>query len=303
MPLRQAQAYWLWTPKSRAWVNPKTAVKATAAQQFEFARSLYEAEEYEDAKREFKKLLRRFPKSKEAAESQFYLGLVEEKQGNLYEAFKEFQKLVDKYPFSERIAEVIAKEYDIAEAFMTGKAKRRALGMDLPVDNPAIEIFAKVVENSPFGPLAPKAHYQLGMVYKNLAQYYEAEDAFVKVVSSYPDSEWAAAAKFQIAACRALVSRGPAYDQGATREAREKFQEFLLTHPQTPLSQDAEKNIQTLGEKEAESKYTVARFYERQGDYQAAEIYYNAVIAALPQSPWAARSMERLNIIGQKRKK
>ncbi|MDD5347509.1 MAG: outer membrane protein assembly factor BamD, partial [Candidatus Omnitrophica bacterium] len=269
-------------------------------QQLEFAQSLFNAEEYEDAKREFKKVLKRFPKAKEAAESQYFLGLIEEKQGNHYEAFKEYQKVIDKYPFSERIAEIIEREYAIGEAYMTGKARRKALGLDLPVDNPAIEIFGKVVDNSQYGPLAAKAQYQLGMVYKNLDQYYEAEEAFTRVVTNYPDSEWAAAAKFQIAACRALLSKGPAYDQGATKEAREKFQEFLTANPEAKLSEEAEKSIQSLSEKEAESNYAIGRFYERQKDYKAATIYYNAVIDATPQSPWAARSLERLKIMEKK---
>ena len=87
---------------------------------------------------------------------------------------------------------------------MTGH-KRKALGVPLPVENPAIEIFSKVVENSTYGPLAPAAQYKLGLVLKWLLRYYEAEEAFNKVVSSYPDSEWAGAAKFKIASCRAAV--------------------------------------------------------------------------------------------------
>ncbi|MCX7927182.1 MAG: outer membrane protein assembly factor BamD [Candidatus Omnitrophica bacterium] len=295
--LQYLYAYWIWNPKSGQWVNPKLSVKQGPQKQFEFALSLYNAEEYVDAKREFKKLIRHFPKAKEAAESQYYLGLIEEKLGNLYEAFKEYQKVIDTYPFSERIGEVIERQYAIGEAFMLGKAKRKALGLELPVDNPALEIFAKVVENSPYGALAAKAQYQLGMVYKNLGQYYEAEEAFNKVINNYPDSEWAQSAKFQIAACRALASRGPAYDQGSTKEAREKFQEFILSSPQTPLVNEAENRLKELSEKEAESNYQIGRFYEKQRDYKAAEIYYNATIEVAPESPWAVRAMERLKIM------
>jgi len=249
----QAYAYWIWTPKTGKWVNPKSQVKPNPKEQFEAAKGLFDQKIYEDARREFKKLLKNYPKSLEASESQYYLALIEEAQGNLYEAYQAYQKVIDKYPFSERIQEIIELEYKIGEAFMSGE-KRKAMGISLPVENPSIEIFSKVVENSSYGPLAPKAQYKLGLVLKSLVRFYEAEEAFNKVISNYPDSEWAAAAKFQIAACRAALSKGAAYDQGASEEAKEKFEEFVREHPDVALSREAQNSINQLQEKEAERK-------------------------------------------------
>jgi len=296
-----AYSYWLWTPKTGKWVNPKTAVKPTPKDQFDFAKGLYDSKNYEEAKRELKKILSSYPKSAEAAESQFYLGLIEEQLGNLYEAYLAYQKVIDKYPFSERIAEIIEREYKIGEQFMEG-AKRKALGVNLPVDNPAIEIFSKVVENSPFGPLAPVAQYKLGLALKNLQRYFEAEEAFNKVVTNYPASEWAEASKFQIASTRASLSKSPEYDQGATKEAKEKFEEFLESHPEAELSSQARKNIEDLMGKESESNYKIALFYEKQKDYKAAEIYYNEIIDNQPESIWAAKAMERLKILENRKR-
>ena len=295
-----AHAYWIWTPKTGKWVNPKIGVKPTPKEQFDFAKSFYDAKKYEDAKREFVKLTRSYPKSLEASEAQYYLGLSEEAQGNLYEAFMAYQRVIDKYPFSERIQEINEREYKIGEDFMGG-VKRKTMGVPLPVENPAIEIFAKVVENSTYGPLAAKAQYKLGLVLKGLARYYEADEAFNKLLSSYPDSEWTGAAKFQIAACRAAVSRGPEYDQGAAGEAKQKFEEFVKEHPDAVLSREAEKSIGQLQEKEAESTYNIARFYEKQGQYLGAKIYYRDIIDRYPDSIWAAKALERTRIIEKKK--
>lgn len=287
-----ASAYWIWTPKTGKWVNPKRVVKPTPKDQLDFAKSLYEAKKYEEAKREFNKLLHSYPKSVEAAESQYYLALIQEDEGNLYEAYKAYQKVIDKYPFSERIQEIIEREYKIAEAFMSGKARRA-----LAVENPAIEIFGKVVENSSYGPLAAPAQYKLGLVLKGLLRYYEAEEAFSKVISNYPDSEWAEASKFQIASCRASLSRSPDYDQWATNEAKDKFEKFLKEHPDAALSREAEKNIEQLNQKEAESTYNIARFYEKQKAFDSARVYYNDTINNYPDTPWAVKALERLQIM------
>lgn len=300
LSLTPTYSYWIWTPKTKKWVNPKAMPKPTPKEQFEFATAFYNLKKYQDAEREFKKLLKAFPKSAEAAESQYYLGLIEEEQGNLYEAYLAYQKVIDKYPFSERIQEIIEKEFKIGEKFMGGE-KRKAMGVTLPVENPAIEIFSKVVDNSTYGPLAPAAQYKLGLVLKSLLRYYEAEDAFDKVISNYPNSDWAEAAKFQIAACRAAVSRSPDYDQWATMEAKQKFEEFVREHPDAVLSRDAEKKIEQLREKEAEASFNIGRFYEKQKAYEAAKIYYEDVINNYADSPQAAKSLERIQVLEKKR--
>jgi outer membrane protein assembly factor BamD len=296
-----AQAYWIWTPKTGKFVNPKTEVRSTPKEQLAFAMRLFDDKSYEDAKKEFKKLIKNYPKAVEAAEAQYYLGLIDETQGNLYEAFQAYQKVIDKYPFSERIGEINEREYKIGEEFMAG-SKRKAFGMALPVDHPSLEIFAKVVENSTYGPLAPKAQYKLGLVFKSLERYYEAEEAFNRVVTSYPDSEWSEPAKFQLAATRGAVSKSSAYDQGATREAKQKFEEFVIEHPDAILTQEAEKHIKVLSEKEAESSFNAGLFYEKQKAWGSARIYYEDVVNRYPDSSWAGKAAARLTVM-EKRKK
>jgi outer membrane protein assembly factor BamD len=292
----RAYPYWIWTPKNDKWVNPKYAVKPTPKEQYDFAMEFYNGKKFVEARREFKKLVKAYPKSAEAAESQYYLGRVEEALGNLYEAFLAYQKVIDKYPFSERIQEIIEREFAIGDKFMAGE-KRKALGVALPVENPAIEIYSKIVENSTYGPLAPKAEYKLGLVLKGLMRYYEAEEAFNKVITAYPESEWTEPAKFQVASCRAALSKGMEYDRGAAEEAKQKFEEFVKEHPDASLSEEAEKNIGVLREKEAESGFNIGRFYEKQGQLEAAKIYYNEVMTNFDTSSWAAKASERLEIV------
>ena len=302
LSLKPAYSYWIWTPKTGKWINPKNAPKPTPKEQFEYALTLFDAKDYEEARRQFIILLRSYPKSLEASEGQYYLGRILEEQGNLYEAYLAYQKVIEKYPFSERIQEIIERECKIGEAFLAGE-KRKVFGVPLPVDNPAIEIFTQVIENSTYGPEAPKAQYKLGLVLKGLMRYYEAEEAFNKVISNYPASEWVEAAKYQIAVCRAAISRGPAYDQGAAKEAQDKFEEFVREHPDAVLSEKAEKNIEELKEKEAEGNFNIARFYEKQKQYEAARVYYHEILNKYSDSPWAEKARERLEVLKRMEKK
>ncbi len=294
-----AFAFWIWSPKTGKWVNPKYAVKPTPIEQLDFALGFYKDDKLKEAEREFKKLLKYYPKSSQAAEAQYYLATIKEKKGRLYEAYLAYQKVLDKYPFTSRINEIIEKEFNIAERFMQGY-KRKAWGITLPVENPAIEIFSKVIENSTYGPLAAEAQYKLGLILKNLDRFIEAEEEFTKVIKNYPQSEWVTAAEFQIASCRAKISPSSDYDQEAISEAKRRFEKFALSHPDAELSREAEENIRELREREAKGYYDIAVFYQKQKAYKAAEIYYNTVITDYPKTIWAAKAFSSLRILEQK---
>ncbi|MDD5610798.1 MAG: outer membrane protein assembly factor BamD [Candidatus Omnitrophica bacterium] len=295
-PVEKAFSYWIWTPSTGKWVNPKYAPKSTPKEQLEYSLSFYKEKKYSDAERELKSLLKYYPKAAEAAEAQYYLGIVYEAEDKDYEAYQAYQKVVDKYPFSERIQEINEREFKIAEKFMSGE-KRKFAGMPLPVDNPSIEIFSKIVSNSQYGPLAPVAQYKLGLVLMGLARYSEADEAFEKVISNYPTSEWAEAAKYQLAATQAKQSQGPEYDQVSMQEAKNKFEQFVKEHPDASLSKEAEKNISELKNKEAEANYNIAVFYEKQKAYAAAKDYCQLVVDNYSETPWAKQAEAKIKEI------
>ena len=67
------------------------------------------------------------------------------------------------------------------------------------------------------------------------------------------------------------------------------------------LSEEAQKSIDELRLKEAESCFNTGRFYEKQKAADAARLYYQEIIDEYPGSEWAAKAMERLNIMEKKK--
>ena len=58
LSLTPAYSYWIWTPKSGKFVNPKNLPKSTPKEQFEYAKSFYNIKKYDDAIREDRKSTR-----------------------------------------------------------------------------------------------------------------------------------------------------------------------------------------------------------------------------------------------------
>ena len=62
--------FWIWSPKTKEWKNPKYSALATPYLQYKSALKIFEEGRYKDAYTEFRKLLTHYPDAKEAAESQ-----------------------------------------------------------------------------------------------------------------------------------------------------------------------------------------------------------------------------------------
>jgi len=233
--------YWIWTPESKKWTNPKYAPKESPQEQLKFALGYFEIKDYETAYNEFKKLVKYYPDALEAPEAQFYMGRCLEETEKFYEAFQAYQKVIDKYPFTERTDDVLQQEYIVAQRLLD--YRKNVVGINFTGENAALEIFHKVIENAPYGKYAAASQYKIGLTLKAKGDFTEATEGFQKVLDNYPNSEWAEPAKFQIAVCAARSSLDASYDQSMTQEAVDKFKVFLSTHPDAELSDQAEQRI------------------------------------------------------------
>jgi outer membrane protein assembly factor BamD len=294
----QAEAYWIWTPQTRRWTNPKYDVKEHPKAQLEYAREFFGVGNYKKAKAEFEKLVSRYPKAFEAAEAQYYIGLCLEKLGEPYAAFKSYQKVIDKYPFSDRITGIIEKEYNIGEQLLQEKVSfwQYISGRE----NPVIEIFRAVIKNAPYSDYAPAAYYKIGLFLKEVNSFSEAKAEFEKIIAEYPQSAWVNKAQYQIALCEYNESLKPDYDQKPTEGATKKFEEFVKVSPDIELTKEAKEKIGRLKEKDAQHNFNIAKFYERQKAFESATIYYRYIIKIYPESPWAEKATERLQAIETK---
>jgi len=297
-----ASAYWIWTPETKKFVNPKYAVKDSPKEQFDWAMSFYNAKDFQRAAAEFEKLVKHYEYSEYASDAQYYIGLSYENMAKFYTAFQNYQKAVDNFPHIENLDEIIAREFNIANFYAT-KDSPKVLGMDIMTAlDRAIEIYKKVVDNAPYGKLADEAQFKMGEALKKAERYDEAIQAFQKVVDDYANSKFADKSRYEVAYCAYKASLKPAYDIESTDKAIKAFQEFSEANRDRDLSKEADKTVQRLKDRAAEKSLSTARFYESQKHYPAAVIYYQDVIDRFPDSSFVAEAkakVEKLSAISK----
>jgi len=295
-----AFAYWVWTPESGKWENPKYAAKDTPQEQLDYAVSFYKEHNYKMCLREFKKLIKYYALSKQAPTAQYYIGRIMEDLGSPYEAFKAYQKVIDLYPYTESVDEVIEREFKIGDAFFSGK-KLKILGpWKISANDKAIEIFKTVADNAPYGKYADAAIFKAGLLYKKILDYDNAVMMFKKLIDDYPDTKFIDKARYQLAECSKRMSLKSDYDQTPTIVARKEFEDFVEKHPESSMSGEARKIILKLKNREAENAYNIAKFYESRDIPESAVIYYRDIVQKYPDTEWAKKAQGRLNELQKK---
>jgi len=289
-----SHAYWIWTPKSKTWTNPKQAPKGTPREQYDWAMQFFLAKDYSRSIGEFKKMIKVYPQSELAPDAQYYIGRSYEERREYYAAFLAYQKVIDIYPRSELTDEIIERQYKIGNLYFSGQ-KERLLGMPIvPAIDKALEVFDKVVASAPYGKYADLAQFKVGECYKKNSQFKEAVEGFGKIVSDYPKSLLYDQAKYEVAYCTYKMSLRANYDQEPTEEAIKEFKEFVKVKDKSGTIEDAQQALVRLQERKAESLYTTARFYEARGHYESAVIYYKDLMGSYPKTSWAKKAFSKI---------
>jgi len=231
LPL-SAHPFWILSAKSKTLSGSHSQVGNDPSIKLMQAVKEFDKKNYTKAYVVCRWIVKKFPDAVEASEALYYMGRAQEELRNPYEAYLSYQRILDSYPNSKRINEVIEREYTIG-ATLAGKRASQFLGLTKYDFNehPSIAIFKNLSEKVPGSKYASKAQYQLGMLFISLKRYDEAKETFARLIDKYPDSEWYAPAKYQLAQATAKGFGGTEYDTTAVQDATKRLDEFLSSHP------------------------------------------------------------------------
>lgn len=244
-----------------------------------------------------------YGETEHAAEAHYRSGLIRMENRRWTKAFDHFQAIVDSYPDYPGFREVIRRQYEIAEAL--GEGARIPIGPLPGFSSPsqAVEYFEQIVANAPYSDVAPLALLKAADLEAKRDNLDEAIDLYDRFISTYSDHEKAADAYFGLAEAFSVRVRGPAYDQGANREAIGYYEDFVLLHPRHSRVAEAEERIRELRDILAQSRVVIGDFYFFYRDnLTAARVFYNEAISLSPNSPSAGEAREKLLRVAEREK-
>jgi outer membrane protein assembly factor BamD len=279
--------------------------RATAKEQLIVAQDAFDKNDYALALRAARRVVKTWPLSDYAPQSQYLVGRCYQENGSSERAFKEYQKLLEKYPKSVNYDEVLKRQYEIADRFLAGEWFR--LWGYIPAF-PSMEktagLYESIVKNGPYSAIAPQAQLKIGTAREKQSNYPEAVKAYERAADRYNDrAAIASEALYREGLAYDKQAATAEYDQSTAAQAIAVFGDFILLFPNDPRVPEAQKIIGSLKIEQARGSFETAKFYEKDHKWVSARIYYNEVVNLLenePNSTLAVQARERLDAINQR---
>lgn len=271
--------------KDTGWVDPITLNPRIPDQHFKLALSMMVDQQYESAVKEFKAVLRTDKDGTLLEPCLYSIAHAYLLAGKYMRAFDAYEDFLERLPGTRLSGVVLEKEYQAGVALMESKPTS------------SVEIFEKVIEHNPKGPLAPESQVKLADAYFMAMEYESAEEAYRKLLENYPKSEWAPYAMFRIPLSKFTLETLRERDLGRLWKAREGFEEYLANYPAGNFAEEAKKKIHETEEFIARRQYEIAELYLRKKHPQAAMVHFEGVVNHFPNTSWAEKSREQIEFL------
>ncbi len=273
--------------------------RETAKEQMTVAQLAYDRRDYPLARKAATRLIRTWPLADYAPNAQYLVGLCYEAEHDDEKAFKAYQKVFDNYPRSDKLGDVVQRQYEIGLRFLGGQRfKLWGLFPFFPDMDKTAGMFEKIVASGPYSSVGPSAQLRIGAARERQKNYPEAVAAYERAADRYHDLPVIAAdALYRAGFAYSKQAQTAGYDQGTAGQAIATFTDFITLFPKDQRVEEAKRIITTLKEEQSRGNYMIATFYEGQKRWNGALVYYNEVLVQGPNSRYASVARERIDQI------
>ena len=276
--------------------------RTRAKDQLDVAQEAFDGGNHSLSAKAARRVVRVWPFSDYAPEAQYLLGRSYEERGRDEKAFKAYQTLVEKYPKSPLYAEVLERQFTIANRYLAGQwFKLWGVIPFFPSMDKTVEMYEKIIKSGPYSQVAPKAQMNIGAARENQSDYASAVKAYETAADRYHEQRKVAAdALYKAAEAYLKQAQTAEYDQSVAGSAIATYTDFITLYPDDPRADEAQKQIAALKTEQARGSLIIARFYEKKKKWDGALVYYNEVLLKDPQSPYAEEAKQRIEAIQQR---
>lgn len=273
-----------------------------AKDQLDVAQAAFDKQAYSLALKAARRVVRVWPLSDYAPQAQYLAGRCLEALGKDEKAFAEYQKLLEKHPKTANYDEILRRQFEIANKFLAGKwFKLWGVIPFFPSMEKTSDLYAKIVKNGPYSPVAPQAQMSIGKAREKQKNYEAAVKAYETAADRYSDRpEIASAALFRAGLAYNKQASTSEYDQTTAGQAINTFRDFMTLYPADTRVPEAQKIISSLRIEQARGNFEIAKFYEKYKKWNGAMVYYNEVVVQDPNSPYATEARQRIDILKQR---
>ncbi|HUF31528.1 MAG TPA: outer membrane protein assembly factor BamD [Gemmatimonadaceae bacterium] len=143
-------------------------------------------------------------------------------------------------------------------------------------------------------PLLPLSIYHLAEAHLEKKQFLLAAQTFVRVAETFPLDTLSDESLFRAGRAYAELWRKPSLDPQYGETARSTLETMLAVYPESPMAEEARRELAALNDKFAQKIYNNGMFYMRRNGNHSAVIYFREVVETYPETPTAKAALLRM---------
>lgn len=247
------------------------------------------------AKKAVEKLKKDFPNIAKPDFAAFMKAELLYAKGKYQKAVEGYNKFLDKFPQSEFCDAALDREFAIALAYLSGQ-RIRVLGIfTMSGFETGQKIMDKISDRAGDTPIAKKAALTAVEYLEKKNMFTEAYDKWSGISSRWPTGQIGKDALLGMARCKHAVYRGPKYNATNLVSAKSYYESFRQRYPEDANHLGIPGKISQINEQLAYKQFNIGSYYQRTGSIEAANLYYNMVLADWPDSTAAKMAKEQMS--------
>lgn len=217
-------------------------------------------------------------------------------KGKFPKAARSYEKFTTDFPQSELYQAALDRQFEIATAYLAGQ-KISVLGIfRIKGYDTGVKIMEKITDRAGELPIGLKAAVAVAESYEKRGKFSEAYQKWSEISSRWPTGQMGRDALLSMARCKHAAYRGPRYDSSDLVSAKSYYGNFRLRYPDTANQEiDIDKKLNQIEEQSAYKQFSIGRYYQKTGNIESANLYYQMVVGNWPQTTAAKMAQAAMN--------
>jgi outer membrane protein assembly factor BamD (BamD/ComL family) len=216
-------------------------------------------------------------------------------EGKFSKAVRGYEKFLAEYPRSELYEAALDREFAIATAFLAGRRKPILKVFKIRGYAEGEKIMGKISDRAGNAPIAMKAAVAVAQSLEKRGKFDEAYHQWSQISSRWPTGQLGKEALLAMARCKHAAYSGPQYDASNLISAKSYYENFKLRYPEDTREIDIDGKLKQINEQWAYKQFSIGWYYQRRGNKQSANLYYQMVLDNWPGSTAAKMAKEKIN--------
>ena len=215
-----------------------------------------------------------------------------------YEAYLKYEELLNQFGATSYFADTIKREIQIGKLFLAGQKRTLWKIFRVSARLEGLKILDDIESRWPGSKEAAKSIMLRADHYYQRHLYFEAEQEYFRILTSYKNSCHYPRALFCLAASKKNQYQGYYYDAVCLEEAEEYYKKYKLSYPERAAKLKVAQTLDWIRLEMVKKEYEIADFYYRTGKDKQAIIYWQSVFENAPETEYGQKAAELIQKVG-----